>query len=142
MEPSSYPPRTAKREQTEKVPFQGATGRLEQGRWLCPFDNLRKKGSSREGMPENLSLGSYLLLVDWTSRLFRSGKTRVSAQVAGILDRLGTSAGFWQSRLKQWLGKSRLRGSYFASSRERLRRIAIRCGVLPVDNAIPLAASG
>lgn len=119
-----------------------AAGRLEERHWLCPVEDLRKKGSPREGMLENFSLGSYLLLVDWTSRLFRTGKARVSADVAGILDRLGTSAGFWEARLKKLLGKSRLLGSYFATSRERLNAVAKRRGTHHVDNAIPLASAG
>jgi hypothetical protein len=40
-------------------------------------------------MLEGFSLGSYLLLVGYTSRLCRQGKARVSREVASILDRLG-----------------------------------------------------
>jgi REP element-mobilizing transposase RayT len=116
-----------------------AAGRLEERHWLCPVEDLRKKGSTREGMLENFSLGSYLLLVDWTSRLYRTGKARVSAEVAGILDRLGTSAEFWQSRLKKLLGKPRLLGCYFATSRDRLREVATRRGVHHLDNAVALS---
>ena len=95
---------------------------------MCPVEDLRKKGAAREGMLENFSLGGYLLLVDWTSRLDRHGKTRVSQEVSGILERLGTSAEYWEQRLKQLLGKSRLLGSYFATSRERLKEIATHRG--------------
>ena len=115
-----------------------AAGRLEEKHWLCPVEDLRKKGAAREGMLENFSLGSYLLLVDWTSRFYRNGKARVSQEVAGILERLGTSAEFWEGRMKQLLGKSRLLGSYFATSRERLKEIATHRGVHHVDNAIGL----
>ena len=115
-----------------------AAGRLEEKHWLCPVEDLRKKGSAREGMLENFSLGSYLLLVDWTSRFYRNGKARVSQEVAGILERLGTTAEYWEQRMKQLLGKSRLLGSYFATSRERLKEIATHRGVHHVDNAIGL----
>jgi len=39
-------------------------------------------------MLEGLSLGSYLLLVDYSGRLFRAGKAMSSAQLANIFDRL------------------------------------------------------
>ncbi len=46
-------------------------------------------------MLERFSLGSYLLLVDYTGRLFRDGKAVISAELAGILERLGSSAESW-----------------------------------------------
>jgi len=52
-------------------------------------------------MPERLSLGNYLLLVDYIGRLFREGKTAISREVAGILERLGTTAETWQARLEK-----------------------------------------
>ena len=58
-------------------------------------------GSSREGMFEGLSIGNYLLLVDYTGRLFREGKARISAELAGILDRIGSSAESWQLRMEK-----------------------------------------
>ena len=48
--------------------------------------------SSREGMIEGFSLGNYLLLVDYTGRLFREGKATISREVAEILERIGSSA--------------------------------------------------
>lgn len=119
-----------------------ATGKLEESHWLCPLDDRRSKGSLREGMLENFSLGSYLLLVDYTSRLFRSGKARVTQEVAGILDRLGTSAAFWEQQIKGLFGKSRLMGHYFSASRDRLRELARQKGLHHLDNAVPLAATG
>jgi hypothetical protein len=116
-----------------------AAGLLEESHWLCPLEDLRRKGSSREGMLEGFSLGSYLLLVDYTSRVVRQGKARVSQEVAGILERLGTSAEFWQQRMEKLFAKSRLLGNYFATSAERLREVATRRGVHHVDNAISLA---
>jgi hypothetical protein len=54
--------------------------------------------SSREGMLEDFSLGSYLLFVDYTGRLFRGGKAVISAEVTGILNRLGSCAENWRPR--------------------------------------------
>jgi len=51
---------------------------LEESIWLCPIEDRRRLDSSREGMLEGFSLGSYLLLIDYTSRLFREGKAAIS----------------------------------------------------------------
>jgi len=53
----------------------GASG-LEEGHWLCPIEDRRRLDSTREGMLEGFSLGNYLLLVDFTARLYREGKAR------------------------------------------------------------------
>ena len=47
---------------------------LEESIWLCPIENRRELDSRREGMLEGFSLGSYLMLIDYTGRLFRDGK--------------------------------------------------------------------
>jgi hypothetical protein len=91
-------------------------------------------------MLEGISLGSYLLLVDYTGRIFRQGKARLSSDVAGVLDRLGTCAEFWSHRLQAMLKKSRLLGNYFATNPDRLRAAAEQRGVHHVDNAVSLAA--
>jgi hypothetical protein len=71
-----------------------ASAGLEESLWLCPIEDRRRFDSSREGMLEGLSLENYLLLVDYTGRLFRGGKSVISAEVSGILERLGrTRAG-------------------------------------------------
>ena len=118
-----------------------AIGKLEESHWLCPIEDLRAKGSPREGMIEGFSLGSYLLLVDYTSRLFRQGKARVSRELAGIFERLGSDSEFWGDRLKKMFAKARLSGSYFSTQREKLREIAKRRGVHHVDNAVALSQS-
>jgi len=107
---------------------------IEQDLWLCPLEDRRRLGCVREGMLEGFSLGSYLLLVDYTSRLCRQGKARVSREVASILDRLGTSAEVWGQRIQTLLGKTRLLGSYFATDRERLKQLARARGVHHLDN--------
>ena len=52
-------------------------------------------------MMHGFSLRNYLLLVDYTARLFRKGKTAISAELAGILERLGTTAESWHARLEK-----------------------------------------
>jgi hypothetical protein len=111
-----------------------AAGDVEQDLWLCPVEDRRQQGSAREGMLEGFSLGSYLLLVDYTSRLCRQGKARVSGEVTSILDRLGTSADVWGCRIQRLFEKTRLLGSYFCTDRERLRELARQRGVHHLDN--------
>ena len=53
---------------------------LEESHWLCSIEDRRRLDSSREGMIEGLSVGSYLLLIDFTGRLFRDGKAAISAE--------------------------------------------------------------
>ena len=116
-----------------------AMGRLEESHWLCPLEDLRRQGSTREGMLEGMSLGSYLLLVDYTSRIVRNGKARMSQEVAGILERLESSAEFWEQRMTKLFSQSRVLGNYFATSAERLKEIAAHRGVHHVDNTVSLA---
>lgn len=113
-----------------------AAGKLEESHWLCPLEDRRGKGSDREGMLENFSLGTYLLLVDFSSRLSREGKARVSPEVAGIFQRLGTSAEFWSGQLAKLFSRERLLGSHFASDRERLRELARSKGAHHLDNLV------
>jgi len=66
--------------------------------------------------------------VDYTGRLFRHGKAAISAELAGIFDRLGCRAENWRSRLEK-LRKGRLFGRFVAASREKLREMAGRLNV-------------
>lgn len=59
-------------------------------------------------MLEGLSLGSYLWLVDYTGRLCRQGKARLSREVASILERLGTGAEVGGQRIRKLFGKTPL----------------------------------
>ncbi len=111
-----------------------AAGNVEADLWLCPVEDRRRRGARREGMLEDFSLGSYLLLVDYTSRLCRQGKARVSHEVASILDRLGSSADVWGYRIKRLLAKTRLFGSHFSTDRARLRKLAHQRGLHHLDN--------
>jgi hypothetical protein len=106
---------------------------LEESHWLCPIEDRRTIDSSREGMLAGFTLGNYLMLVDYTSRLFREGKASISREVAALFDRLGSNAETWQARLMQ-LREGRLLGRFLASSRERLREVAGQLGVRHLAN--------
>jgi REP element-mobilizing transposase RayT len=110
-----------------------AAAGLEESHWLCPIEDRRRLDSTREGMIEGFSLGNYLLLVDYTGRLFREVKASISRQLAAVLDRLGTSAESWQARLEQ-MRKGHLFGRFFAASRKRLREVAERLELGRVAN--------
>jgi hypothetical protein len=84
-------------------------------------------------MVHGFSLGNYLLLVNYTGRLFRVGETAVSAELAGILERLGISGESWQVRFEK-LKAGRLLGRFFAASRERLREAAAHLRVHHLAN--------
>ena len=107
--------------------------------WLCPIEDRRKLDSPREGMLEGFSLGSYLLLVDYTGRLFRAGKAVISAELAGNFERLGSSVEDWQARLRKLAG-GRLLGRFFAATRSRLREAAQSLGVRRLVNLAGCAA--
>ena len=77
---------------------------------------------------QGFSLGNYLLLVEYTGRLFRAGKAVISGELAGIFERLGNNAENWQARLQK-LAAGRLLGRFCAARRARLRQVADRLGV-------------
>jgi hypothetical protein len=99
----------------------------------CPIEDRRQLDTPREGMLEGFSLCNYLLLVDYTGRLFREGKAVISAELGAILERLGSSAENWQARLQKLSG-GRLLGRFFAATRSRLREVAQRLGVHRLAN--------
>jgi hypothetical protein len=53
------------------------SSKFEDSHWLCPIEDRRPLDSLREGMLEGISLGNFLLLVDFTGRAFRDGKAAV-----------------------------------------------------------------
>jgi hypothetical protein len=110
-----------------------AAGGLEESLWLCPIEDRRQLDSPREGMLEGFPLGSYLMLVDYTGRLFRERRAVISAELSGILERLGSSAESWRARLEK-LSRGRLLGRFFAGTRERLREVARVMGVHHLAN--------
>ncbi len=110
-----------------------ASAGLEESIWLCPIEVRRNVDSSREGMLDGFSLGNYLLLIDFTGRLFREDKAVVSADLTGIPERLGSTAEHWQTRLEKLKG-GRLLGRFFAATRERLREVTPSLGVHHLAN--------
>ena len=78
--------------QAGSVAGSTAAAGLEEGLWLCPIEDRRRLDSSREGMLEGFSLGNYVLLVEYTGRLFREGKAVISGEMAGVFERLGSNA--------------------------------------------------
>jgi hypothetical protein len=119
--------------QSGSVAGSAAAGGLEESLWPCPIEDRRRFDSAREGMLEGFSLGNYLLLVDFTARLYREGKAALSREVAGILERLGSCADQWQARLKK-LSQGQLLGQFFATRRARLRAVAAGLGLRRVPN--------
>jgi hypothetical protein len=84
-------------------------------------------------MMAGFPLGSYVRLVDYTGRLFRLGKATISAELAGILERLGSNAQSWQLRMEK-LRTGRLLGRFFAASQAKLQEIAQRLNARFVVN--------
>jgi hypothetical protein len=84
-------------------------------------------------MLEGFSLGNYVLLVEFTGRLFRDDKAAISAELSGILERIGSNAEIWWARIEK-LNKGRLLGRFFAASRARVREVAARLGVHHLAN--------
>jgi REP element-mobilizing transposase RayT len=110
-----------------------AAGQLEQNHWLVPIEDRRQlpgkaNAVAREGMVGSFSLGSYVLLVEYTGRLFRQGKANISAGVKDVLERLGTSAEYWNHRIKRMLESRDLRGTFFAADASKVREHAQHCG--------------
>jgi hypothetical protein len=110
-----------------------AAAGLEESLWLCPIEDRCGLDSSREGMMQGFSLWSYVKLVDYAGRLYRQGKASISAELAGIFERLGCSAQSWEVRMEKLRGGSLL-GPVFATTRAKLRETAERLGVPHVGN--------
>ena len=107
---------------------------MESGLWLCPVEDRRASGIKRPGLLEGFSLGSYLQLIDYTSRLIRKGKARVSDEVVSLLDRLGTSAEVWDANLKRMFAKNKHLGVAFSFSRTKLKAAAEKRGLHHMAN--------
>ena len=106
---------------------------LEDSLWLVPIEDRRRVDSVREGMLEGFTLGNYLMLVEHTGRLVREGKASISTELAGIFERLGTSADVWQGRLLKLSG-GRLLGRFLSANRDRLKQVASKLGVHRLAN--------
>lgn len=110
--------------------LQGA----ESGLWLCPLEDRRAQGDPRAGVLDGFSLGSYLLLIDATSRLVRPGKARVAPEVMALLDRLKLTWDTWKQTLTQLFTRPKLLGVAFSFDRARLRDAAARRGCRHLAN--------
>jgi hypothetical protein len=110
-----------------------AASGLEDGLWLVPIEDRRLLDSTREGMLEGFTLGNYLMLVEYTGRLVRDGKASISAELADIFERLGTSVDAWRERLTK-LQTGRLVGRFLAAGREQLKAAASHLGVHHLAN--------
>jgi REP element-mobilizing transposase RayT len=111
-----------------------AAGNLEQNHWLVPIEDRRqlpgkRNRGAREGMVGSFSLGSYVLLVEYTGRLFRNGKARMSTGVKDVLERLGSNQEFWYERIKKMLKTNQLRGCFFATKSESFKAAAQKRGM-------------
>jgi hypothetical protein len=71
--------------------------------------------------------------LDYTWRLFRQGKVSISAELAGIVERMNCSAQSWQKRMEK-LRDGRLLGRFYATTRAKLREIADRLGMQRLVN--------
>jgi REP element-mobilizing transposase RayT len=117
-------------------------GDLEQSHWLCPMQDRKREGSSREGIFAGFSLTSYLELLDWTARLCRNGKATMAKSMVTITERLGTSSEVWGSRVRRLFETRRLLGNYSATRPASLKDVAARRGVHHVNNALGAALTG
>ncbi len=123
-----------------------SAGNLEQDHWLVPIEDRRQlpgksNASAREGMVGTFSLGSYMLLVEYTGRMFRNGKARINEGVADVLERLGTSAEFWEQRIKRMLCSHALRGCFFGCKPDSVSQVASHRGKRTA-NLSPQVATG
>lgn len=107
---------------------------METGLWLCPIEDRRAQGESRTGLLDGFSLGSYLLLLDASSRLVRPGKARVDPQAEPLLERLGTTGTAWQTALECLFSRPFPRGIAFAFDRQKLRDAAKKRGCRHLAN--------
>ncbi|MCY3010830.1 MAG: hypothetical protein NTY42_13395 [Planctomycetota bacterium] len=115
------------------VAAQSVSGEVEDSLWLVPIEDRQRHGSSRRGFAEGFTLGQYLLLVDYTSRVVRKGKAALSSELANIFERLGSSAEIWSQRIKRLQGKTWV-GRFLSASRDRLRELASKLGVRHLAN--------
>jgi len=116
------------------VAAQKVSEGVEQDHWLVPIEDQRSQGSTREGIKEGFTFGQYLMLIDSMSRSVREGKVNVSQDVQSIFDRLEMDANRWFGRLATLLTSHRFYGSFMASTREVLHRVAVKLGVKQLAN--------
>jgi REP element-mobilizing transposase RayT len=108
---------------------------LEEGLWLIPIEDRRAIDSKREGMLSGFTLGNYLMLLEYTGRIVRTGKVSISPEILDIFDRIGTTSQRWQNRVKKMIA-NRWYGSFIASSRQLLIETANKLGLHHLANAV------
>ena len=79
--------------------------------------------------------------MEYTGRLFRNEKVRISPAAADVFERLETSPELWYERMKKLLTSTMLRGRLFATDGEKVRSLAEKRGVRHLAN-LALQASG
>jgi hypothetical protein len=52
--------------------------------WPATIEDRRERGGERAGVTTQVNPASYLRLLDWSARLSRPGKFRMSPEVAGL----------------------------------------------------------
>lgn len=109
------------------VAMQFSAG-IEESLWLNPIEDRRAFGSKRQGMVESFTLGNYLLLLDAMARRPRDGKANLPPEALSIFERLGFDLEFWAAQ-QQRDYSARLAGSFFSSSRQKLKDAAAQLGL-------------
>ncbi len=110
------------------------TAQEDEDFWLVPLEDRRDRDGTRKGVTPRINLAAYLRLLDWTGRLLREGKARMPRDVAGILERLGSSTGHWQERLEKLSGTERIYGVAFAVHADSIQRYADSRGIRKLTN--------
>ena len=110
-----------------------SAGGLEESLWLCPIEDRRDLDSTREGMLAGFPLETISSWSITPDGVFRDGKAGISAELAGIFDRLGCPADRWAVRLKK-LRDGNLVGRIFASTKAKLEEIAAKLQVRHLVN--------
>ena len=87
----------------------------------------------KEWLENRLEELAVFKMVDYTGRLFRDGTASLSAEMAGVFERMGCSAQNWQTQIEKLRG-DRLLGRFFAASSARLREVCDRLGVRHLVN--------
>ena len=136
---------TLKSAQQGSITASRKIGNVEQDHWLIPFEDRRphtnaKPASDREGMLEKFTVGNYLLLVEYTGRLFRQGKARISDEIREIFERLETSFEKWIDLVNRMLQAKSLRGRCFAGAEGGLNSIKPNRLTANAINLIPQMA--
>ena len=81
---------------------------------------------------KSIAILDEIALLDYTAHIFRQGKARLSAKIAPIFERLGTTAEMWEQRLTQLkttLDCRKFTGRFLATTREVLTAAAQRLGL-------------